>query len=63
MKRRLFAVILHGLGPYYLEPLLREGRLPNIRAILDQGCKSDLLSPYPVSAAAWVTMFSARGAC
>lgn len=60
MSGRVFAVTLHGLGRYYLEPLLEQGRLPNLRRILDEGASGGLLSPYPVSAATWVTMFTGQ---
>ncbi len=60
MKKRLFALALHGLGSYYLDPLLEEGRLPNIRALMEKGSTGELLAPFPISAANWVTMFTGQ---
>jgi predicted AlkP superfamily phosphohydrolase/phosphomutase len=60
MKKRLFALALHGLGSYYLDPLLAQGRLPHIQALMAQGNTGSLLSPFPISAASWVTMFTGQ---
>lgn len=58
MARRLLVVVLHGAGPYYLEPLLAAGRLPVLARLRDKGTSFVLRSPLPVAAGAWVTMFT-----
>jgi predicted AlkP superfamily phosphohydrolase/phosphomutase len=60
MSGRVLAVVLHGFGPYYLDPLLEGGRMPNLRAILDAGTHGRLQAPFPISAATWVTMFTGQ---
>lgn len=62
MRKRVLAVVLHGFGPYYLDPLLENGRLPHLRAVLDQGASGRLEAPFPISAATWVTMFTGQSA-
>ena len=36
VRPRVLAIVLHGFGPYYLDPLLERGRMPNLKAILDE---------------------------
>ena len=60
MSRRLVAIILHGGGPYYLRPLLAAGRVPAIARLMAAGSSRTLLSPYPISASAWVTMLTGQ---
>jgi predicted AlkP superfamily phosphohydrolase/phosphomutase len=62
MRRRVLAVALHGFGPYYAEPFLREGLLPAFAGVLDRGTSRPLLAPFPISAAAWVTLFTGQSA-
>ena len=62
MRKRVLAVVLHGFGPYYLDPLLAQGRLPHLQTILDAGASARLRAPFPVSAATWVTMFTGQSA-
>lgn len=59
-KRRIFALTLHGWGDYYHEPLVRQGRLPNVCRLMAAGSSGPLRSPYPISAATWVTMFTGQ---
>lgn len=60
MSGRVVAIILHGGGPYYLEPLLAAGRVPAIAGLMAAGSSRALRSPYPISASAWVTMLTGQ---
>jgi predicted AlkP superfamily phosphohydrolase/phosphomutase len=60
MSRRLVAIVLHGGGPYYLKPLLAAGRVPALARLMASGSSRTLLSPYPISASAWVTMLTGQ---
>jgi predicted AlkP superfamily phosphohydrolase/phosphomutase len=59
-KKRLLALALHGWGSYYHDPLVEQGRLPHIREMMARGSAGSLRSPYPISAATWVTMFTGQ---
>lgn len=57
---RVVAIVLHGGGPYYLEPLLAAGRVPHLARLIAEGSSRLLRSPYPLSASAWVTMLTGQ---
>lgn len=57
-RERLLAIVMHGAGPHYLAPLLAAGRLPNLAALQAAGTSRALISPMPLAAGAWVTMFT-----
>lgn len=58
MSSRLVAIVLHGGGSYYLDPLFAAGRVPHIASLLAEGTSRTMRVPYPISASAWVTMFT-----
>jgi len=62
MSRRVLAVALHGFGPYYVEPLLAQGRLPVLASLLTAGSSRALIAPFPISASVWVTIFTGQSA-
>jgi predicted AlkP superfamily phosphohydrolase/phosphomutase len=55
---RLVAIVMHGSGSYYLEPLLASGRLPNLRQFIADGQQREFAAVLPLTAGAWVTMLT-----
>ena len=58
MSPRLVAIVMHGSGRYYLEPLLARGRLPNLQRLVHDGHSRYFHSELPLAAGAWVTILT-----
>jgi predicted AlkP superfamily phosphohydrolase/phosphomutase len=51
---------MHGSGRYYLEPLFAAGRMPQLRALADEGHQRYFRSEMPLAAGAWVTLLTGQ---
>ena len=60
MKPRLLAIVMHGSGRYYLEPLLASGRLPQLESIASAGHRRYFKTALPIAAGAWVTLLTGQ---
>ena len=61
-KPRVVVLGIDGLDHQYLDPLLREGKLPNFKRLTEEGAKGILLSIAPPSSAgAWPAMVTGCG--
>lgn len=59
-RPRLLAIVMHGSGRYYLEPLFAAGRLPRLKALASQGYERYFRTELPIAAGAWVTLLTGR---
>jgi len=60
-NKKCLVIGLDGAEPSLVRPWAREGKLPNIALLMEQGAYGPLHSTYPpVSAAAWVTFMTGR---
>ena len=57
---RLLAIVMHGSGRYYLEPLFAAQRLPRLKALAAQGHERYFRTELPIAAGAWVTLLTGR---
>lgn len=62
MPPLLIAIVLHGAGPYYLDPLFAAGRLPHLQQLIAEGHRRSVESAQPLAAGAWVTMLTGESA-
>lgn len=61
MKKRVLVIGLDGATWDVLNPLMRDGKMPNLAALLAQGAKGTLMSSIPpVTAAAWTTFSTGK---
>ena len=60
MTNRVLAIVMHGSGRYYLEPLLASGRLPNLETIASAGHQRYFQTALPIAAGAWVTLLTGQ---
>lgn len=58
--QKVLAIVLHGSGRYYLEPLFGQGRLPRLRALADAGHERYFKTALPIAAGAWVTLLTGQ---
>jgi predicted AlkP superfamily phosphohydrolase/phosphomutase len=58
MPPQLLAIVMHGAGPYYLEPLFAADRLPNLQRLAAEGHRRYFRSELPIAAGAWVTLLT-----
>ncbi len=56
----LIAIVMHGSGRYYLEPLFAAGRLPHLARLAAEGHQRYFRTVFPVAAGAWVTILTGQ---
>ena len=61
MKHRTFLIGLDGATFTVLDPLMRDGVMPTLRALTEKGAKAKLRStPHPLTPPAWISMITGR---
>lgn len=60
MAPKLLAVVMHGSGRYYLDPLFTAGRLPRLQQLAAAGHQRYFQTALPIAAGAWVTLLTGQ---